>query len=249
MIASVVLVFLWGLISPRNQWKVLVAWSYRKPEANEPSAFAFGVQRFICAFGVLFFIVLGAGTLKQYVDNLPPPAPPQTALQQMWGVAPVPQVVDRIVRESDVVPTGLVEVPVQGYQIVDNATREPDYLFLLTRFNSGQWRDVGGIVGIKPAKDFVALNSAELVVSVRTWSECIPRKAVVIETETSVQVAVYVGLPDRADDLLVDHLRCDRPAFVQNSLLIPIDLTEAVGDRAVETVDGTAITRVDVVSK
>ena len=248
VIASVVLVFLWGLVSPRSQWKVLAAWSYRNPQADEPSSLAFGVQRVISGIGVLFFAAVGATGIGQYIASLPPPPPPLTALQQMWGAAPVPQVVNRVVSAQDVVPTGLVEAPVTGYQVVQNENHRPRYLHLLPEFDTGDL-DRSGILGVKPAEDFPALSSAELVVNVRIWVDCIPRKAVVIETEAAVQIGIYIGLPDRADAIPLDHLSCDRPPFVQKSLLIPINLTAELGDRDVQGLDGTPIRQVEEVRK
>jgi hypothetical protein len=248
VIASVVLLFLWGLFSPRSQWKVLAAWSYRNPQADEPSSFAFGLHRVISGLGVIFFGAIGAAGIVQYISELPPARPPLTAVQQMWGNAPTPQIVNRVVGDQSVVPTGLVDAPVTGYQLVDNENHRPRYLHLLQRFEPG---DVlrSGIVGIQPAEDFPALDSAELVVNVRTWGECIPRSAVVIETDTAVQIGFYVGMPDRVDGLPVNHLACDRPAFVQNSLLVPINLTAPVEGRQVQALDGTPIRLVEEVRK
>jgi len=248
VIASVVLLFLWGLFSPRSQWKVLAAWSYRNPQADEPSSFAFGLHRVISGLGVIFFTAIGAAGTVQYISELPPARPPLTAVQQMWGIAPEPQVVNRVVGSQSVVPTGLVEVPVTGYQLVDNEDHRPRYLHLLQRFEPG---DVArsGIVGVQPAEDFPALDSAELVVNVRTWGECIPRNAVVIETETTVQIGFYVGMPDRVDGMPVNHLACDRPAFVQNSLLVPINLGAPIEGRQVQSLDGSPIRLVDEVRR
>lgn len=240
VIASVVLVFLWGLFSPRSQWKVLAAWSYRKPQADEPSSLAFAVHRVISGIGVAFFGVVGATGIVQYISELPPPAPPLTALQQMWGVAPEPQIVNRVVSPREAVPTGLVEAQLNGYQVVDNAAHRPRYLHLLERFEPGDVDRIG-MVGAEPADSFPALDSAELVVGVHTWGDCIPREAVVIETDTTVQVGFYVGMPDREDDIPVDHLSCDHPAFVQNSLLVPINLSAPVEERQVQNLEGEPI--------
>lgn len=248
VIGSVVLVFLWGLFSPRSQWKVLAAWSYRKPQADEPSAFAFAVHRVISGLGVVFFSAIGATGVVQYISELPPSPAPLSALQQMWGVAPEPQVVNRVVNPRDVVPTGLVEVSVEGYQLVDNESHRPRYLHLLQRFEPSGL-DSSGIVGVSPAKNFPALDSAELVVNVRTWGDCIPRQAVVTESETEIQIGFYAGMPNRQDDVTPDHLSCDRPAFVQNSLLVPINLGAPVEGRKVLTLDGNAIPLVEEIRK
>jgi hypothetical protein len=248
VLASVALLFLWGLVSPRSQWKVLAAWSYRKPQADEPSSFAFAMHRLISGIGVVFFGAVGATGIVQYISELPPPPPSLTVLQQMWGVAPEPQVVNRVVNPQDAIPTGLVPVPVEGYQPVDNANHSPRYLHLLERFQPGDV-DRSGLVGVRPADDFPALDSAELVVNVRTAGDCIPRRAVVIETDTTVQIAFYVGMPDRQDDIPVDHLLCDRPAFVQNSLLVPVNLSAPLEGRQVQTLEGDAIPLVEEIRK
>lgn len=240
--------FLWGLVSPRSQWKVLAAWSYRKPQADEPSAFAFAVHRVISGLGIVFFGAVGANGLAQYIAELPPPPAPQSAVQQMWGTAPEPQVVNRVVSPQDAVPTGLVEITVDGYQLVENESHSPRYLHLLPRFEPADLVR-SGIVGVAPAKNFPALDSAELVVNVRTWGNCIPRQAVVIETETEIQIGFYAGVPNRQDDVPLDHLSCDRPAFVQNSLLIPINLGAPVEGRKVQTFDGKPITLVEEIRK
>src|SRR5690554_315798 len=166
----------------------------------------------------------------------------------MWGVAPEPQVVNRVVNPRDVVPTGLVEVSVEGYQLVDNESHRPRYLHLLQRFEPSGL-DSSGIVGVSPAKNFPALDSAELVVNVRTWGDCIPRQAVVTESETEIQIGFYAGMPNRQDDVTPDHLSCDRPAFVQNSLLVPINLGAPVEGRKVLTLDGNAIPLVEEIRK
>jgi hypothetical protein len=46
---------LWGVISPRSQWRVLAGWSYRDPDANEPSDAAYTVTRIA---GVVMLVVL-----------------------------------------------------------------------------------------------------------------------------------------------------------------------------------------------
>lgn len=248
VIGSVVLVFLWGLFSPRSQWKVLAAWSYRKPQADEPRAFTFAVHRVISGLGVLFFGAIGVTGLLQYISELPPKPAPLSALQQMWGAAPEPQVVNRVVNPQAVVPTGLVEISVDGYQLVDNESHTPRYLHLLQKFEPSDLAR-SGIVGVAPAANFPALDSAELVVNVRTSGDCIPRRAVVIETETEIQIGFYAGMPNREDDIAPDHLSCDRPAFVQNSLLVPINLNAPVEGRKVQTLDGDAIPLVEEIRK
>lgn len=253
MIASIVLVFLWGLFSPRSQWRVLASWSYRNPQADEPSAFAFGVQRALSGMGVVFFGAMGMVSLNAYIASIPPTPPALSALQQMWGVAPAPQVINRIVSPGTAVPADLVEQRISGYQVVDNADHRPRYLYMLKTFAAPQApvpdTATMGLIGAPPAKNFPALDSAELVVNVKVWAGCIPRRATVIETETAVQIAVYVGLPDRMDDLRLDHQECDRPPFVQSSLLIPINLAAPLDGRQVQDLNGKPLREVREVVK
>lgn len=249
VIASVVLVFLWGLISPRSQWKVLAAWSYRNPQADEPSSFVFGVQRVLSGIGVLFFLAVGATGIGQYLASLPPPPPTLSALQQMWGVAPTPQVVNRVVGAGSTDAGGLVEVPVTGFQRVNSEEYRPRYLHTLERFEPGGDIEKSGILGVQPGKNFPALDSAELVVNVRVFAGCIPRNATVIETDTAVQIGVYVGQPNRMDDVPLNHPSCDRAPLVQHSLLLAVNLSAELGDRQVQSLDGTPIAEVEEVRK
>lgn len=43
---------IWGIVNPRSQWKVLSAWQYRNPDANQPSEAAYAVTR----IGSLIFL-------------------------------------------------------------------------------------------------------------------------------------------------------------------------------------------------
>jgi hypothetical protein len=78
---------------------------------------------------------------------------------------------------------------------------------------------------------------------------CIPRAAVVVESDTTVKIGLYYGLPDSADGSPVDNTKgCPINSPVTASLLIPIDLTAPVGDRTVESLDGTELPSVRVVT-
>ena len=249
VVASIVLVFVWGLIAPRSQWKTLAAWSYRDPRKDEPSGLAFGIQRTLSGAGVLFFGFVGFAGLGEHLASLPPEPVALTSLQQMWGAAPAPQVVNRIVQGAFAPPTGLVERPIEGYQVVNNEENEPRYLHLLNKFAPQQNLAGSGMIGTEPGRGFTALDSAELVVNVRAWVGCIPRQAVVIETDTTVKLAVYYGLPNAADGTAADPAECNRPPFVQKSALLPIDLAEPLGARELQTLDGVPIREVLPIEK
>lgn len=49
---------LWGVINPRAFWKKTAAWSFKHPDANEPSDAGFAVQRAAYAFGLLVSVIM-----------------------------------------------------------------------------------------------------------------------------------------------------------------------------------------------
>lgn len=51
---------LWTVIAPRQQWRVLNAWRYRDPDANEPSDLSYNLGRAAGAGTIILVIVLGA---------------------------------------------------------------------------------------------------------------------------------------------------------------------------------------------
>jgi hypothetical protein len=249
VVTSIAALFFWGLFWPRSQWAVLVSWSRRDQHSTEPSAAAFGVQRMISALGMLFFGAVGAINLTQYIEDQPAALPPPTAVQQMWGRSPDPQVVDRIVQPLTAPPEGLVVHKVLGYQVVDNETHTPRYLHTLRHYVLTSGFGDAGLIGVPPDPEFAALDSAEMVVNVQSSPDCIPRQAVVVESETAVQVAVYFGLPDRSDGSAPDHAACTRPSFVRSSLLLPLNLQEPLGERSVQSLDGAAVRQVPNLSR
>ncbi|MFG2042891.1 DUF6199 family natural product biosynthesis protein [Dactylosporangium sp. NPDC048998] len=50
---------LWGVISPESQWRTLQAWSYRNPEANEPSDTAYTLTRIGSAIALAVLVCGG----------------------------------------------------------------------------------------------------------------------------------------------------------------------------------------------
>jgi L-aminopeptidase/D-esterase-like protein len=111
----------------------------------------------------------------------------------------------------------------------------------------------GAGFGAKAGLPSGGIGSASIVVHVRGPVLCIPKSAVVIETETTVQVGVYYGLPDPLPGpdgsvTPVDSVAgCPADAAVTGSVLVPLQLSAPVGDREVQSLDGTPIGRVQVV--
>ena len=55
VIVALIVVFLWSVISPRSQWRVLQSWTFRDADANEPSDAAYTLTRIA---GVVVIIVI-----------------------------------------------------------------------------------------------------------------------------------------------------------------------------------------------
>jgi hypothetical protein len=245
--------FLWGLVAPRSQWLVLSAWSVSNPHAHEPGGASYGWRRLLSGIGVLG---LGAVAVLSSAPDLVAALPKDTravsVVQVMWG-SPDPQIVNRSVYGSATVPTGLVEVPIDGYQDLDELDDLPPYLLTLRTFRMLGDESPRGYIGVTPAEGFSGIGPADLIVHVRGSVLCIPREAVVIETETSVQIAIYYGLPDpepAADGSVPpapDHVAgCPANDPVTSSVLIPITLSSELGDRTVETLTGDELRKVTV---
>lgn len=256
--ASLGIYFLWGLVAPRSQWRVLSAWSVSNPYANEPGGASYGWRRLLSGLGVLGLgVVAVLGATPGLLAALPKDERVVPPVQMMWG-APAPQLVNRAIYGSATPPPGLVEFPALGYQDLDDLDELPPYLLELTEYTLLGDATPPGFIGSAPAEGFSGVGPADLVVNVRGPVLCIPREAVVIETETTVQIAIYYGLPDTRpapdapDDAppppAPDHVAgCALDDPVTGSVLIPITLASELGDRTVETLDGTEIRRVKVV--
>lgn len=245
--------FLWGLVAPRSQWRVLSAWSVSNPHAHEPGGASYGWRRLLSGVGVLGLgAVAVLSSAPDLVAALPKETRPISAVQVMWG-APDPQIVDRSIYGSATVPTGLVDVPIDGYQDLDELDDLPPYLLTLRTFRMLGDETPPGYIGLTPAEGFSGIGPADLVVHVLGSVLCIPREAVVIETDTTVQIAIYYGLPDPkpaadgTEAAAPDHVAgCPADDSVTGSVLMPITLTAELGDRTVETLEGDEIRKVNV---
>jgi hypothetical protein len=242
---SLGIVLVWGVFAPRSQWRALAAWSVSDPHVNEPGGAAYGWRRFMSALGALalgaIVVVSSTAGLLDVRRAMPEPG----AIQTMWG-SPEPDIVNRVVKPAAVAPAGLVEFPVIDYQEFGEEGL-PDYLAALDYYQYlGQDAPLGYIGGI-PDVGYSGVDRADLVVHIRGPILCIPRAAIVIETEETIQIAIYYGLPNDPAGAVVDHVvGCPEDATLTASLLIPIELRAPVGDRTVETLAGAQISRVVV---
>jgi hypothetical protein len=248
VLVSLGIVFLWGLLAPRSQWRVLVSWSYRDPHANEPTGSAYLLYRVIAALGIATMIVSGVLAYRSHLDAQPGPSAPPTAVERMWG-SPEPLVVNRVFGSVAKPPKDLVSQPILGYQAVSGKTRQPLYLFSLKTFRLDAATTENGYIGTDPTPGLVALDTADLVVRVAGDPQCFPHKAIVRENEDTVEIAVYYGQANPADGAEKGELaQCGtRASGLSVSTLLPISLASPLGTRTVVTLDGDAIRRVDLI--
>jgi hypothetical protein len=190
------------------------------------------------ALGAVVVVTSTAG-LFEVKRTIPEPS----IIQTMWG-SPEPDVVNRVVKPNAALPVGLVEFPVLDYQQFGDEGL-PDYLSALDYYEYlGQDTPLGYIGGL-PDVGYSGVDRADLVVHVRGPILCIPRAAVVKETEETVQIAIYYGLPNDPAGAAVDHVvGCPMDATLTASLLIPLELRAPVGNRTVQTLEGAEISRV-----
>lgn len=245
--AALGIVFFWGLVAPRNQWRVLAGWSVTRPYADEPSGAAYAVRRTLSAVGLVGVLAVVAVGSSNLLGRLPGEVAPPTVLEQMWG-SPPPQLVDRVVTPVTAAPVGLVEFPVLGYQDLDGDLGVPDYLYDLRPFSLLGDTDIAGYIGSETDDGSSAVGVSDLVVNVRGPVLCVPRDALVVETETTVQVAVFYGLPVAPDGTAPDSVAgCPADAAVTGSVLVPLVLSAPLGDRELQALDGTPIEFVPIV--
>jgi len=231
-------ILLWGLISPRSQWRVLVGWSTSDPDRAEPGDSVHGLTRLISCIGLLAVLgVIGGQAWSAFADR-PQPAIPLTPVERMWG-RPVPGLVDRFVVPIAQIPEDLVLGPLEGYEAIDRGWA-PDYLVGVPRWTFLGEARPEGLIGVYPGDGFTGYGVSDLIVAASGPMNCIPRLAVVVESESQLEVAVAWGLPGAADQ---DHVAACaiREGELLQTVLVPVQLSGAVEGRAVVTFDGVPL--------
>lgn len=245
VVATLGVILLWGFFAPKSFWRLFASWSVSDPHANEPGTTSYALRRLASALGVLSLAAVLASWGVAAMQRLPTPPAAPSAVDLMWG-APDPQVVNRVVVGIPTVPTDLRVEPILGYQAF-GSTGTPSYLTRLKIYNLLGKTDVPGLVGHAPDINAFGIDSAGLVIHVRGPILCIPRSVVVVETDATIRVGVYYGLPNSADGSPVDSVAgCPADATLTASLLIPIELSAPVGDREVDDLDGARLNVVHV---
>jgi hypothetical protein len=239
LLCGLAVLTVWGVVAPRGQWRALAGWTRRDPYASEPGPVSVGVHRLVAILATIGLVFAGGVLWVQYANTLPKAAKPVSVLQQMWG-APDPLVLDRVINGGTDQPSTLVAQPLLRYQPLDGAHRSPAYLFDLAVWKLSTSQVDGGIVGSQPMTGLSALDGASIVVQVKGDVDCIPRAVYEVENSTTITIGVYYGRPG-ADSSTVTDCKPVPPAGSSVSVLVPIDLSSAVGKRTVKGVDGSTI--------
>lgn len=239
------IVAVWAIFAPRNLWRSLFSWSVSNIHVSEPGGAAYAYRQLIA--GVALVAALLAIALAAYwADAQEPLAAPQgSPVEQLWG-SPEPLLVYRSFQPSRSGDATLVEVPIDSYLSVNDDERAPLYMLELEPFSRLGTTSIPGYIGSTPGDDDSTLSRADVVVKVRGPLLCIPRRVVAIETPELVQLAVLYGLPNPDDDSTPDNKKaCPLGEDLTGSVLIPIPLDDPIGERTVETLDGTPLVMVD----
>ncbi|MGX5682545.1 hypothetical protein [Schumannella luteola] len=242
---SLGLLFLWGLVAPRGQWRSLAGWSVADEHDSEPGGTAYGIRRLVSGLALVSLLAVVGVSASSALGRTPVQERPETPLEAMWGSV-APSVVNRIVTSAPGVPPGLVEIPVLAYQDFEDDI--PSYVSRLPEFELLGDAAPNGLVGDLPPVGNGALDFADLVINVRGPLLCIPRSVVLIQNETEVRVGVFYGLPPADDGTEKDNFAgCPVDSTVTGSLLIPLQLAAPLGDRPVVALDGTPISEVPII--
>lgn len=239
-LSGLAILTVWGLVAPRAQWRVLLSWSRRDPDAGDPTPAVRNAVRLVSAAGVAIIALTGFSAIHPApTDSRSPES--QSRVESTWG-APNPRVVNRVFAPIAAAPTGVVDQPILRYLPISSARREPAYIFALADFSAPGATTKNGYIGSRPDLGLSALDSADLVVQVRGDKRCIPVAVAVRQAEKSVSVAVYYGRPNPAGGTAnVADCRAVVANRASYSVLIPIDLTAPLGTRTVTSTDGTPI--------
>lgn len=235
-------VLLWGVVSPRSQWRVLVGWSTRDPDRAEPGDSVHGVTRIICLIGLLGVATFAGVQVWAAVAEQPRPAPERGAIETMWG-APVPRLIDRVVTPVAEPPATLAPGPITGFQELERGWA-PDYLVDVPRWTYLAEPSPPGLIGSYPGDGFTAYGLSDLLVAAQGPLTCIPRLAAAVESESSVTIGIYWGAAVPGGD---DLAACSDLDGLLQTVLIPVQLAAPLDGRSVVTFDGSAVVPVRVV--
>ncbi|SDT14366.1 DUF6199 family natural product biosynthesis protein [Actinoplanes derwentensis] len=173
ILIPVAAMLLWSVISPRSQWRILAAWSYRDPEANEPSDAAFALTRLgsVVMLAVLVWQVIGLATDSADTDARPAPTPVTSAeaaeqLRSQFGVAHATVVTVPVLTAQ---PASAGRVKILRHRVVD-AAAPPAYVAPALTGQTGTWLVLGVRADVPPAG--VRINDIPGPVYVSVFAGC-----------------------------------------------------------------------------
>ncbi|MBH0054677.1 fumarate hydratase [Salinibacterium sp. SWN139] len=234
----------WAILAPRNQWRSLFSWSVANAHSSEPGGAAYASRQLIAgiALGLALLIVVFA--VIATTSRTPQEAAHVSVLEQTWG-SPAPLFVYRTFQPAKSPDSTLVEVPIENYLPVNDDEAAPLYLLDLEPFSRLGTTNIPGYIGSEPDDTDSTIGRADVLIHVRGPLLCVPRRVVVVEGPESVQIAVQYGLPTPSDGSKPDNAEaCPLGEDLTGSVLIPITLKDVIGERSVESLDGTPLTLV-----
>lgn len=239
-------VAVWALFAPRNQWRSLFSWSVANAHTSEPGGAAFAYRQLIAAVALSIALLTIVLSVISTAAREPVEPPRANDIEQTWGT-PEPLLVYRTFQTSRSTDETFVDVPIESYLPVNDKERAPLYLLELEPFSRLGTTNIPGYIGSTPSETDSIISRADVVVKVRGPLLCIPRRVVAIETPERVQLAVLYGLPIPSDGSQPDNAEgCLLGEDLTGSVLIPITLSDPIGERTVETLDGAPLTMVDL---
>jgi hypothetical protein len=243
-LSGLAILTVWGLIAPRAEWRVLMSWSRRDPDAGDPTPAVRNLVRLVSAIGVVIVAWTSFATFNpETPQSIPSAYSGQSRAELTWG-SPEPKIIDRVFTPLAEPPAGLVDQPILRYLPISGSTRSPSYIFAFKDFAAIGATSRDGYIGTKPDLGLSALDTADLVVQVRGDKKCIPVAVLVKQAEHAVSVGVFYGRPNPpGGTAVVANCKPVVANGASNSVLIPIDLTAPLGLRTVVRVDGTSIAK------
>ncbi|QAV71324.1 fumarate hydratase [Salinibacterium sp. UTAS2018] len=236
---------LWAIFAPRNQWRSLFSWSVANAHTAEPGGAAYASRQILAALALGSALTMIVIAMVATMVNEPQESSSPSDIQNMWG-SPAPLLVYRTFQTAKSVDDSLVDVPIESYLSVNDDEYPPLYLLELEPFSRLGTTGIPGYIGSEPAETDSTITRADVVIHVRGPLLCIPRRVVAVETPDVVQLAVQYGLPTPSDGSKPDNVEaCPVGEDLSGSVLIPVRLKDPIGERSVQSLDGTPLAMAD----
>ena len=231
----------WAILAPKSQWRSLFSWSVANAHSSEPGGAAYAYRQIIAAAALGLSLVMVLFAVIATAAREPHDPPHLSDTESMWG-SPSPLLVYRAFQTSTAVDETLIDVPIESYLPVNDDERAPLYLLDLEQFSRLGTTSIPGYIGSAPTETDSTISRADVVLHVRGPLLCVPRRVVAIETPDLVQLSVQYGLPNPSDGSTPDNVAgCPVGQDLTAAVLIPVPLNDPIGERSVESLDGTPL--------